>query len=234
MRRRRRNSRKAFSRSCRRFERKTTSRLKSRLPTGNGAARRPGCLEWGAPAAPPARFGVAPLAPEPYPRPRPSGGAGPLGSNVRPLRFSGVQATVVHHDTNTVVWACEGFGKEVLEKFFKTLTSGQGEPGGAGEGRKGGQDGRHGREEGGRAGQALKVRAGEEPGKPHGDAARAARRDPGAGRPARAGVRHEGASVQTSKYHGREEGQKCLWQRKFTMVASPRSPTLMHEEPFFS
>lgn len=30
--------------------------------------------------------------------------------------------TVVNHDTNTVVWACEGFGKEVLEKFFKTLT----------------------------------------------------------------------------------------------------------------
>ena len=39
---------------------------------------------------------------------------------MRPLRFSGVQATVVHHDTNTVVWACEGFGKEVLAKFFKT------------------------------------------------------------------------------------------------------------------
>ena len=51
-------------------------------------------LSGGVPAAPPARFGVAPLAPEPYPRPRPSGGAGPLGSNVRPLRFSGVQATV--------------------------------------------------------------------------------------------------------------------------------------------
>lgn len=30
--------------------------------------------------------------------------------------------TVVNHDTNTVVWAAEGFGKEVVERFFKALT----------------------------------------------------------------------------------------------------------------
>ena len=30
--------------------------------------------------------------------------------------------TVVNHDTNTVVWASVGFGKEVVEKFFEALT----------------------------------------------------------------------------------------------------------------
>lgn len=30
--------------------------------------------------------------------------------------------TVVNHDTNTVIWACKGHGKEVLDKFFATLT----------------------------------------------------------------------------------------------------------------
>ena len=30
--------------------------------------------------------------------------------------------TVVNHDTNTVVWACKGHGKEILEKFFALLT----------------------------------------------------------------------------------------------------------------
>lgn len=30
--------------------------------------------------------------------------------------------TVVNHDTNTVVWASEGFGKEVVERFFEMLT----------------------------------------------------------------------------------------------------------------
>ena len=32
---------------------------------------------------------------------------------------------VVNHDTNTVVWVHKGFGKEVLEKFFKGLTEEQ-------------------------------------------------------------------------------------------------------------
>ena len=32
---------------------------------------------------------------------------------------------VVNHDTNTVVWVYKGFGKEVLEKFFKGLTEKQ-------------------------------------------------------------------------------------------------------------
>ena len=32
---------------------------------------------------------------------------------------------VVNHDTNTVVWVHKGFGKEVLEKFFKGLTEKQ-------------------------------------------------------------------------------------------------------------
>ena len=32
---------------------------------------------------------------------------------------------VVNHDTNTVVWVHKGFGKEVLEKFFKELTEEQ-------------------------------------------------------------------------------------------------------------
>ena len=30
--------------------------------------------------------------------------------------------TVVNHDTNTVIWACKGHGKEVLDKFFAMLT----------------------------------------------------------------------------------------------------------------
>ena len=30
--------------------------------------------------------------------------------------------TVVNHETNTVIWACEGHGKEVLDRFFKELT----------------------------------------------------------------------------------------------------------------
>ena len=30
--------------------------------------------------------------------------------------------TVVNHVTNTVVWAHDGFGKEVIERFFETLT----------------------------------------------------------------------------------------------------------------
>lgn len=30
--------------------------------------------------------------------------------------------TVVNHDTNTVIWACKGSGKEVLDKFFAMLT----------------------------------------------------------------------------------------------------------------
>ena len=29
---------------------------------------------------------------------------------------------IVNHDTNTVVWASEGHGKSVLEKFYKQLT----------------------------------------------------------------------------------------------------------------
>ena len=29
---------------------------------------------------------------------------------------------VINHDTNAVVWAAKGFGKEVLESFFKELT----------------------------------------------------------------------------------------------------------------
>ncbi len=29
---------------------------------------------------------------------------------------------IVNHDTNTVVWAAEGHGKSVLEKFYKQLT----------------------------------------------------------------------------------------------------------------
>ena len=33
--------------------------------------------------------------------------------------------TVVNHATNTVVWAAEGFGKEVVERFFEMLTPGQ-------------------------------------------------------------------------------------------------------------
>ena len=32
---------------------------------------------------------------------------------------------VINHDTNTVVWAAKGFGKEVLESFFKKLTPAQ-------------------------------------------------------------------------------------------------------------
>ena len=32
---------------------------------------------------------------------------------------------IVNHDTNTVVWASEGHGKSVLEKFYKQLTPGQ-------------------------------------------------------------------------------------------------------------
>ena len=32
---------------------------------------------------------------------------------------------VINHDTNTVVWAAEGKGKEVLEKFYKSLTEEQ-------------------------------------------------------------------------------------------------------------
>ena len=28
---------------------------------------------------------------------------------------------IVNHDTNTVVWASEGHGKSVLEKFYKRL-----------------------------------------------------------------------------------------------------------------
>lgn len=31
-------------------------------------------------------------------------------------------AVIVNHDTNTVVWASEGHGKSVLEKFYKQLT----------------------------------------------------------------------------------------------------------------
>lgn len=30
--------------------------------------------------------------------------------------------TVVNHDTNTVIWACKGHGKEVLDKFFAMLS----------------------------------------------------------------------------------------------------------------
>ena len=30
--------------------------------------------------------------------------------------------TVVNHDTNTMIWACKGHGKEVLARFFATLT----------------------------------------------------------------------------------------------------------------
>lgn len=30
--------------------------------------------------------------------------------------------TVVNHETNTVIWACEGHGKEVVDRFFKELT----------------------------------------------------------------------------------------------------------------
>ena len=30
--------------------------------------------------------------------------------------------TVVNHETNTVIWVCEGHGKEAVDKFFKELT----------------------------------------------------------------------------------------------------------------
>ena len=33
--------------------------------------------------------------------------------------------TVVNHDTNTVIWADKGHGREVLEKFFQLLTPDQ-------------------------------------------------------------------------------------------------------------
>lgn len=32
---------------------------------------------------------------------------------------------IVNHETNTVVWAAEGHGKSVLEKFYRSLTKEQ-------------------------------------------------------------------------------------------------------------